>query len=103
MEILKVYFFLLTDLPSEQGQHDLDQTTSSQVEDEEVNEEEIYNPSDNGEVVEEEESTGVVIDEVPNNSESNVATAQEEMPKKSYASIVSVKHMTIIVIYLIFG
>ncbi|XP_064943295.1 nuclear transport factor 2-like isoform X1 [Musa acuminata AAA Group] len=76
------------DLPSEQGQHDLDQTTSSQVEDEEVNEEEVYNPSDNGEVVEEEESTGVVIDEVPNNSESNVATAQEEMPKKSYASIV---------------
>ncbi|XP_009379994.2 nuclear transport factor 2 isoform X2 [Musa acuminata AAA Group] len=79
---------LANDLPSEQGQHDLDQTTSSQVEDEEVNEEEIYNPSDNGEVVEEEESTGVVIDEVPNNSESNVATAQEEMPKKSYASIV---------------
>ncbi|XP_064943296.1 nuclear transport factor 2-like isoform X2 [Musa acuminata AAA Group] len=79
---------LANDLPSEQGQHDLDQTTSSQVEDEEVNEEEVYNPSDNGEVVEEEESTGVVIDEVPNNSESNVATAQEEMPKKSYASIV---------------
>ncbi|CAL9770759.1 unnamed protein product [Musa acuminata subsp. burmannicoides] len=79
---------LANDLPSEQVQHDLDQTTSSQVEDEEVNEEEVYNPSDNGEVVEEEESTGVVIDEVPNNSESNVATAQEEMPKKSYASIV---------------
>ncbi|CAL9179555.1 unnamed protein product [Musa hybrid cultivar] len=79
---------LANDLPSEQGQHDLAQTTSSQVEDEEVNEEEVYNPSDNGEVVEEEESTGVVIDEVPNSSESNVATAQEEMPKKSYASIV---------------
>ncbi|CAL9058887.1 nuclear transport factor 2-like isoform X2 [Musa acuminata AAA Group] len=79
---------LVNDLPSEQGQHDLAQTTSSQVEDEEVNEEEVYNPSDNGEVVEEEESTGVVIDEVPNSSESNVATAQEEMPKKSYASIV---------------
>ncbi|CAL9100157.1 unnamed protein product [Musa textilis] len=79
---------LANDLPSEQGQHDLDQTTSSQVEDEEVNEEEVYNPSDNGEVVEEEEPTGVVIDEVPNSSDSTVATAQEEMPKKSYASIV---------------
>ncbi|RRT45803.1 hypothetical protein B296_00054873 [Ensete ventricosum] len=75
-------------LPSEQGQHDLDQTTSSQLEDEEVNEEEVYDPSDNGEVVEEEEPTGVVIDEVPSSCESSVATAQEEMPKKSYASIV---------------
>ncbi|RZR96332.1 hypothetical protein BHM03_00025319 [Ensete ventricosum] len=79
---------LANDLPSEQGQHDLDQTTSSQLEDEEVNEEEVYDPSDNGEVVEEEEPTGVVIDEVPSSCESSVATAQEEMPKKSYASIV---------------
>ncbi|URD84793.1 Nuclear transport factor 2 (NTF2) domain [Musa troglodytarum] len=43
-------------------------------------------------VVEEEELTGVVIDEVSNSSlavvvESKVVTVQEEMPKKSYASV----------------
>uniref|UniRef100_A0A804L5Z9 Uncharacterized protein n=1 Tax=Musa acuminata subsp. malaccensis TaxID=214687 RepID=A0A804L5Z9_MUSAM len=54
-----------------------------------------YTLLDNGEVVEEEERIGVVIDEVSNSSlafvvESKVVTFQEEMPKKSYASIVKV-------------
>ncbi|CAL9054827.1 unnamed protein product [Musa banksii] len=78
-----------SDLPPEEEQHAPDQTDELPVE-EEVNEEEVYNPSDNGEVVEEEEPTGEVINEVPSNSESNAVTAQEEMPKKSYASIVKV-------------
>ncbi|CAL9143695.1 unnamed protein product [Musa hybrid cultivar] len=79
-----------SDLPPEEEQHAPDQTDVLPVEEEEVNEEEVYNPSDNGEVVEEEEPTGEVINEVPSNSESNAVTAQEEMPKKSYASIVKV-------------
>ncbi|CAL9118908.1 unnamed protein product [Musa textilis] len=79
-----------SDLPPEEEQHAPDQTEELPVEEEEVNEEEVYNPSDNGEVVEEEEPTGEVINEVPSNSESNAVTTQEEMPKKSYASIVKV-------------
>ena len=56
---------------------------------------EVYNPSDNGEVVEEEEPMGEVINEAPNTCqtavvESRAVTTQEELPKKSYASIVSV-------------
>ncbi|RZR85640.1 hypothetical protein BHM03_00012658 [Ensete ventricosum] len=77
-----------TDVKEEQ--HAPDQTDVLPAEEEGVNEEEVYNPSDNGEVVEEEEPTGEVINEVPSNSESNAVTAQEEMPKKSYASIVKV-------------
>ncbi|KAJ8476359.1 hypothetical protein OPV22_020086 [Ensete ventricosum] len=79
-----------SDLPPEEEQHAPDQTDVLPAEEEGVNEEEVYNPSDNGEVVEEEEPTGEVINEVPSNSESNAVTAQEEMPKKSYASIVKV-------------
>ncbi|RWW71477.1 hypothetical protein BHE74_00020777 [Ensete ventricosum] len=76
--------------PEKEEQHAPDQTDVLPAEEEGVNEEEVYNPSDNGEVVEEEEPTGEVINEVPSNSESNAVTAQEEMPKKSYASIVKV-------------
>ena len=61
----------------------------------EVNEEEVLNPSpsNNGEVsvVEEEVPVAEVVDEVPDDSlmvvESN--SKIEEVPKKSYASIVS--------------
>ncbi|MQL77427.1 hypothetical protein Taro_009841, partial [Colocasia esculenta] len=72
-------------------------------EEEEVNVEEVYNPSDNeeGSVVDEEAPASEMVDEVPNNSQavvdSSPATAQEEAPKKSYASIVRVlldKHWT---------
>ncbi|GMH27941.1 hypothetical protein Nepgr_029784 [Nepenthes gracilis] len=63
---------------------------SDQVE--EVNGGEVYNPSENGEVVEEEEPVAEVVDEVQNESlmvvESN--SKVEEVTKKSYASIVKV-------------
>ncbi|KAJ6848733.1 ras GTPase-activating protein-binding protein 1-like [Iris pallida] len=66
---------------------------------EEVNEEEVYNPSDNEEasaIVEEEVPVEEVINEVPSGTEEVVAiplpvtAVQEEAPKKSYASIVKV-------------
>lgn len=64
---------------------------------------EVDNPEDNGEIVEEEDPSCEVIDEVPNTSqavvvESNVNTAQEEAPKKSYAAIVSVQFEYIVII-----
>ncbi|KAF8394030.1 hypothetical protein HHK36_020232 [Tetracentron sinense] len=76
-----------------QENHVSEQTTI--VFEEEVNVEDVYNPSDNeeGSVVEEETPVAEVVDEVQNNSqmvaESSIA-AQEETPKKSYASIVKV-------------
>ncbi|URE24900.1 Nuclear transport factor 2 (NTF2) domain, partial [Musa troglodytarum] len=80
------------DLPPEQEQHAPDQPISLAVGDEEMNGGEVDNPEDNGEIVEEEDPSCEVIDEVPNTSqavvvESNVVTAQEEAPKKSYAAI----------------
>ncbi|CAL9147630.1 unnamed protein product [Musa hybrid cultivar] len=80
------------DLPPEQEQHAPDQTISLPVGDEEMNGGEVDNPEDNGEIVEEEDPSCEVIDEAPNTSqavvvESNVITAQEEVPKKSYAAI----------------
>ncbi|XP_042484674.1 nuclear transport factor 2-like isoform X2 [Macadamia integrifolia] len=69
---------------------------TSTLREEEVNSEEVYDPSDNeeGSVVEEEAPVAEVVDEIPNNTqmvaESNTA-ALEELPKKSYASIVKVK------------
>ncbi|RWW24251.1 hypothetical protein GW17_00011479 [Ensete ventricosum] len=81
------------DLPPEQEQHAPDQTVSEAVGDEEMNGGEVDNPEDNGEIVEEEDPSCEVIDEVPNTSqsvvvESNVVSAQEEVPKMSYAAIV---------------
>ncbi|RWW00979.1 hypothetical protein GW17_00036018 [Ensete ventricosum] len=81
--------------PTQKEQHALEQTASSAVEDEGVTKVEVDNPSDNGEVVEEEEPMGEVINEATNTCktvvvESHAVTAQEELPKKSYASIVSV-------------
>ncbi|WOL02505.1 ras GTPase-activating protein-binding protein 1-like isoform X1 [Canna indica] len=73
----------------EQQQNAQDETAPLPVEDEDVDEEEVYS-SDNGEVFEEEEPTGVVIDEVPNNPEPSVVSDEELMPKKSYASIVKI-------------
>ncbi|CAL9046608.1 nuclear transport factor 2-like [Musa acuminata AAA Group] len=81
--------------PTQKEQHALEQTSPSAVEDEGVSEVEVYNPSDNGEVVEEEEPMGEVINEAPNTCqtavvESRAVTTQEELPKKSYASIVKI-------------
>uniref|UniRef100_A0A1D1XZ86 Putative G3BP-like protein n=1 Tax=Anthurium amnicola TaxID=1678845 RepID=A0A1D1XZ86_9ARAE len=79
-----------------QEQQITEQTTAPLEEEEEVNVEEVYNPSDNeeGSVVDEEAPTSEVVDEVPNSSQvvadSSPAAAQEEAPKKSYASIVKV-------------
>ncbi|KAJ6842509.1 ras GTPase-activating protein-binding protein 1-like [Iris pallida] len=73
--------------------------TSAPIMEEEVNEEEVYNPSDNEEVsavVEEEVPLEEVINEVPSGIEEvaavpvQVTAVQEEAPKKSYASIVKV-------------
>ncbi|XP_042402809.1 nuclear transport factor 2-like isoform X1 [Zingiber officinale] len=80
-------------LPPQQEEQALDQTVS--VEDEVLNKEEVYKPSENGLVVEEEEPIAKVINEVPSVSpvvvvESSPVTAQEDMPKKSYASIVKI-------------
>ncbi|KAJ4968479.1 hypothetical protein NE237_015180 [Protea cynaroides] len=66
---------------------------------EEVNGEDVYNSSNNEEnsVVEEEAPTSEVVDGIPSNmqivAESNTV-AVEEVPKKSYASIVKVKKET---------
>ncbi|XP_010274054.1 PREDICTED: ras GTPase-activating protein-binding protein 1-like [Nelumbo nucifera] len=62
---------------------------------EDVNVEEVYNPSDNeeGSVVEEEAPVAEVVDEVPIESQmvtEPCSAVQEEVPKKSYASIVKV-------------
>ncbi|KAJ8501153.1 hypothetical protein OPV22_011705 [Ensete ventricosum] len=81
--------------PTQKEQHALEQTASSAVEDEGVTKVEVDNPSDNGEVVEEEEPMGEVINEATNTCktvvvESHAVTAQEELPKKSYASIVKI-------------
>ncbi|GAB4830270.1 hypothetical protein Ancab_019910 [Ancistrocladus abbreviatus] len=58
---------------------------------EEVNEGEVYNPSENGDgsVVEEEEPVAEVVDEVPNELQRVVETNSkvEELPKRSYAAI----------------
>ncbi|CAA6659884.1 unnamed protein product [Spirodela intermedia] len=80
----------------EQGIHEGTVTPPEEEEGEEMNIEEVYNPSDNwdGSVVDEEAPVNDVVDEVPNSSlvvvDSNPATAIEEAPKKSYASIVKV-------------
>ncbi|XP_058093372.1 nuclear transport factor 2-like isoform X2 [Magnolia sinica] len=67
---------------------------------EELNVEEVYNPSDNedGSVVEEEAPVAEVVDEIPTEAEVDAqvvadpsSIVQEEVPKKSYASIVKVK------------
>ncbi|KAJ4954316.1 hypothetical protein NE237_011099 [Protea cynaroides] len=67
-----------------------EQTTTLQ--EEEVNGEEVYNPSENedGSVVEEEAPTPEVVDEIPNMVAESNTVVQEEVPKKSYASIVKV-------------
>ncbi|WOK97448.1 ras GTPase-activating protein-binding protein 1-like isoform X1 [Canna indica] len=92
------------DFPPQQEQHAPEDIVSVPVEEEGISNEEVYNTSENGEVVVEEEPIAEVIDEIPNNSqaaeaveaveavvvEPNVITAHEEMPKKSYASIVKV-------------
>lgn len=61
---------------------------------EEANEGEVYNPPENGDVpiVEEEVPVSEVVDEVQDGSEVVVEsdTKTGEVPKKSYASIVSV-------------
>ncbi|XP_074588965.1 nuclear transport factor 2-like [Curcuma longa] len=80
-------------LPPQQEEQALDQTIS--VEDEVLDKEVVYKPSENGLVVEEEEPIAEVINEVPSVSpvvvvESSPVTAQEDMPKKSYASIVKI-------------
>lgn len=76
---------------------EIERSVSQPQEEEEVNEEEVYNPSGNedGSVVEEEAPVDEVIDEIPNSSQevladSNSSMVQEEAPKKSYASIVKV-------------
>ncbi|XP_042490819.1 nuclear transport factor 2-like [Macadamia integrifolia] len=59
----------------------------------EVNSERVNNSTDNedGSIVEEEAPASEVVDEIPNKVvESNIAAVQEEVPKKSYASIVKV-------------
>ncbi|XP_042428110.1 nuclear transport factor 2-like [Zingiber officinale] len=82
--------------PPQQGPHDLDQTASE--DDDKLNSGEVYNPPEDGQFVEHEEPKEEVINEVPNSSHAVVVeptpvTAQEDMPKKSYASIVKVmKH-----------
>uniref|UniRef100_A0A5B6Z364 Putative G3BP-like protein isoform X2 n=2 Tax=Davidia involucrata TaxID=16924 RepID=A0A5B6Z364_DAVIN len=72
-----------------QESHVSEQTT---VLAEEANGEEVYNPSDNGEVsvVEEEVPVPEVVDEVQDDSQMVVESNSkiEEVPKKSYASIV---------------
>ncbi|GMH20402.1 hypothetical protein Nepgr_022243 [Nepenthes gracilis] len=61
---------------------------------EEINGWEVYNPSENGEgsMVEEEEPVAEVVDEVPNESQVvvEIDIKVEEVPKRSYASIVKV-------------
>ncbi|KAG6487354.1 hypothetical protein ZIOFF_055940 [Zingiber officinale] len=82
--------------PPQQEPHDPDQTASE--DDDKLNSGEVYNPPEDGQFVEHEEPKEEVIIEVPNSSqavavEPTPVTAQEDMPKKSYASIVKVmKH-----------
>lgn len=67
---------------------------------EETSEEEVHDPSENGEisVAEEEVSVAEVVNEVPDDSqlivESNIKI--EEVPKKSYASIVSSQDISLV-------
>lgn len=60
---------------------------------EDVNGEDRYNPSESGDgsIIEEEVPVPEVVDEVPNDSPMVVESSSkvEEVPKKSYASIVS--------------
>lgn len=84
--------FLLPGFPPQQEQHAPDQTVLE--DDYKSNSGEVYNPPEDGQVVEDEEPKEEVINEVPNSSQAVVVepipvTAQEDMPKKSYASIVS--------------
>ncbi|XWS36594.1 hypothetical protein CRYUN_Cryun20dG0098000 [Craigia yunnanensis] len=61
---------------------------------EEANEPEVYNPSENGDgsIEEEEAPVAEVVDEIPDHSQmvADSNSKIEEMPKKSYASIVKV-------------
>lgn len=63
---------------------------------EECNGPEVYNPSENGDGSIEEEGTpvGEVVDEIPDDSKivSDSTTKMEELPKKSYASIVNTEY-----------
>ena len=81
---------LSTDVSPVQENHVPDQTD---VLSEEINEEEVYNPSENGDgTVEEEESpVAEVVDEIPDDTHMDAESNSkiEEVPKKSYASIVS--------------
>ncbi|KAK1569301.1 hypothetical protein Q3G72_035139 [Acer saccharum] len=79
------------DVSPVQENHVPDQTD---VLSEEINEEEVYNPSENGDgTVEEEESpVAEVVDEIPDDTHMDAESNSkiEEVPKKSYASIVKV-------------
>ncbi|KAA8550589.1 hypothetical protein F0562_002273 [Nyssa sinensis] len=80
-------------LPSEQDPSPLQENhifEQAAVTEEEANGEEVYNPSDNGEVSEEEVPIPEVVDEVQDDSQMVVESNSkiEEVPKKSYASIV---------------
>lgn len=61
---------------------------------EEANESQVYNPSENGDVSIEEEEAPVaeVVDEIPDDSQmvADSNSKIEEVPKKSYASIVRI-------------
>lgn len=63
---------------------------------EEANGAEVYNPSENGDISLEEEEAPVaeVVDEIPDDSQivADSNSKIEEVPKKSYASIVSIKY-----------
>lgn len=65
---------------------------SEEVEQEEVGQEEVYNPPENGDVsVEEEIPVAEVVDEIPVDPEREAESdaKYEDVPKKSYAYIVS--------------
>ena len=62
---------------------------------EEANGSEVYNPSENGDgSIEEEEAPVAEVDEIPDDSQmvADSNSKIEEIPKKSYASIVSTKN-----------
>ena len=62
---------------------------------EEANGPEVYNPSENGDCsIEEEEAPVADVDEIPDDSQmvADSNSKIKEVPKKSYASIVSTKY-----------
>lgn len=62
-----------------------------EVDQEEVGQDEVYNPSENGDVGEEEIPVPEVVDEIPVDPERAAESdaKYEDVPKKSYAYIVS--------------